>query len=186
MTAPTKIKERGQKTHPTDVLEKDEVELRLEKALFGDGAGFLESLTREQPHEAGPLSRREDIDVEELGAEDDQEGLDDVADEDVCITGLERLNLSDSSDSCSSSTLAQDNSLLQSRKTLNAQSPSALLYVDSRHGTTATTTVSPSPLQPTLDYVNSAIQKMTTWSVGESTYNDFVDNTNVFTQRLTG
>ncbi|KAK5206160.1 U3 snoRNP protein [Exophiala xenobiotica] len=81
--APTKIKERGQKTLPTDVLEKDEVELRLEKALFGDDAGFLKSLTREHPHAAGQLSRREDTDFEEFGTEDDQEELDDVADEDL-------------------------------------------------------------------------------------------------------
>jgi hypothetical protein len=89
MMAPTKIKERGQKTLPTDVLEKDEVELRLEKALFGDDAGFLESLTREQPPEAEQLSRREDTDFEGFGSEDDQEELDDVADEDVGTTGIE-------------------------------------------------------------------------------------------------
>ncbi|KAK5239701.1 U3 snoRNP protein, partial [Exophiala xenobiotica] len=81
--APTKIKERGQKTLPADVLEKDEVELRLEKALFGDDAGFLKSLTREQPHEAGQLSRGEDTGFEGFGTEDDQEELDDVADEDL-------------------------------------------------------------------------------------------------------
>jgi hypothetical protein len=169
MMAPTKIKEQDQKTLPTDVLEKDEVELRLEKALFGDDAGFLESLTREQPHEAGQLRRREDTDFEGFGTEDDQEELDDVADEDVCITGIERLNLSNSCNSYSSWTLAQDNFLPQSPKTSNAQSTSILLYVDSRHGTTATTTASQSHLRTTLDCVNCAIQKMTTWSVGEST-----------------
>jgi hypothetical protein len=186
MMAPTKIKERDQKTLPTDVLEKDEVELRLEKALFGDDAGFLKSLTREQPPEAGQLSRREDTDFEGFGAEDDQDELDDVADEDVCITGIERLTLSDSSNSCSSSTLAQDNFLPQSPKTSNVQSPSIILYVVSRHGTTATTTASPSHWRTTLDCVNCAIQKMTTWSVGESTYSGFVDNTNVFIQHPNG
>ncbi len=80
MPAPTK-----QRKEPkgTEALPKDDIELRLEKALFGDDAGFLESLKATQVQEDRSLSRIRDEDDE--GEEAFDEGLTGVADEDVRI-----------------------------------------------------------------------------------------------------
>lgn len=65
-----------------EVLEKDETEQKLEKLIFGDEAGFLESLRSR--HTGKELLRRSSSDEfgEEQGEGDDPEG---VADEDVCV-----------------------------------------------------------------------------------------------------
>ena len=60
-------------------FEKDEAERRLEKLLFGDEAGFLEAL--QQRTYGQSLARVHDNDSQHENAED---GLDQVADEDVC------------------------------------------------------------------------------------------------------
>ena len=87
MPAPTKQKAQDKTIRVTDALPKDDVELRLEKALFGDDAGFLESLTRDAAHDDRALTRRKKDGVEEL--EDDVDGgISDVADEDVGTTTL--------------------------------------------------------------------------------------------------
>lgn len=85
MEAPTRIlKQTGNKT-PVETVEKDEVELRLEKALFGDDAGFLASLTRSDAQESNARSRRADDALDQPEA-DYGEQLSDLADDDVCIS----------------------------------------------------------------------------------------------------
>lgn len=81
--APTRRRKENERSQPTDILEKDEVELRLEKALFGDDAGFLESLKRNEAGRAQALIQYRD--PEKGGPSDEEEdgGLSDVADEDV-------------------------------------------------------------------------------------------------------
>jgi hypothetical protein len=82
MPAPTRVTSQ-KNSNPADVLAKDDVELRLEKALFGDDAGFLESLKRNQVQEGRSLAKYED-NASEQSLEDEADGeLDDVADEDV-------------------------------------------------------------------------------------------------------
>lgn len=91
------------------MLEKDETELRLEKLLFGDEAGFLDSLRTESRSQTRALvadpSQKSDVDT-------DEEDLDEVADEDV------RAQLSPTScshlfsHSCSSSILGLVHCLL--------------------------------------------------------------------------
>lgn len=76
--APTR--RRSQKK--TQTPEKDDVELRLEKALFGDDAGFLDSLSAAKHSEGKALAiygSDEGSDAASDGAED----LGDVPDEDV-------------------------------------------------------------------------------------------------------
>lgn len=80
MPAPTRVTTREKGKQLTDALPKDDVELRLEKALFGDNAGFLESLKRNQVEEERSLARRESN--EEKDSVED-EGSDGTADEDV-------------------------------------------------------------------------------------------------------
>ncbi|KAJ9605248.1 U3 snoRNP protein [Cladophialophora chaetospira] len=70
MPAPTRPAAR-EKNPPTDALPKDDIELRLEKALFGDDAGFLASLKRNQAEEDLSLTRHAGGD-EESAAEDTQ------------------------------------------------------------------------------------------------------------------
>lgn len=88
MQAPTRPRRPGNKPLPTDVLEKDETELRLEKALFGDDAGFLDSLQpRETPNDLSLARTKRPEDEDAEGDEDDDnEGLSDVVDEEVSIS----------------------------------------------------------------------------------------------------
>ncbi|KIW14534.1 hypothetical protein PV08_07318 [Exophiala spinifera] len=85
MAAPTKLRKRDEKRNPTDTLEKDEVELRLEKALFGDNAGFLSSLAAAKPRqeEGALVPAYDESDDEDARLEDEQDDLNDVADEDL-------------------------------------------------------------------------------------------------------
>jgi hypothetical protein len=65
-----------------DELPKDDIELRLEKTLFGDDAGFLEALSAErygQGKELQTYDKGSDDSVLSDGSDD----LADVADEDV-------------------------------------------------------------------------------------------------------
>ena len=68
----------GDVTHESQ--EKDETEQRLEKLLFGDEAGFLESL--HAPSKTRQLIRRRDSAGSQSNVEEDAD-LDGVADEDV-------------------------------------------------------------------------------------------------------
>ena len=62
---------------PSDgMAEKDEFELELERRVFGDDAGFLESLTSYRQGEAALGSESADEGLQR--AEDDLEGLDDA------------------------------------------------------------------------------------------------------------
>lgn len=80
MPAPTRLTDR---TQPPVELPKDDVELRLEKALFGDDAGFLASLQRQETAEDWSLTRHaEDGFNVDDNAEDD---LSDAANDDVGI-----------------------------------------------------------------------------------------------------
>ncbi|KEF54439.1 uncharacterized protein A1O9_09606 [Exophiala aquamarina CBS 119918] len=84
MQAPTRIKKQSEKkSKVTDNLEKDEVELRLEKALFGDDAGFLESLKRQDVTHDRSLVHLKDDASEDSEVEDGDGGLSDVPDEDL-------------------------------------------------------------------------------------------------------
>jgi hypothetical protein len=76
--APTRRKSR----QAVDVAEKDDVELRLEKALFGDDAGFLDSLSAAKYGEGKELDLY-DSDNDHDGDADGDLDLADVADEDV-------------------------------------------------------------------------------------------------------
>ncbi|KIW80335.1 hypothetical protein Z517_06950 [Fonsecaea pedrosoi CBS 271.37] len=77
----------------TEVLEKDDTELRLEKALFGDHAGFLNSLTRDQIEEDRSLVPRKHGKDDESEEDDADGGLSHVADEDLFFldTGADQL-----------------------------------------------------------------------------------------------
>ncbi|OAL31691.1 hypothetical protein AYO20_08084 [Fonsecaea nubica] len=77
----------------TEVLEKDDTELRLEKALFGDDAGFLNSLTRDQIEEDRSLVPRKHGKDDESEEDDADGGLSHVADEDLFFldTGADQL-----------------------------------------------------------------------------------------------
>ena len=79
-TAPLKSKRRV----ATDALEKDETELRLEKALFGDDAGFLQAL-KTPTAAAGEyaLQRIRHGSNEESVLDGENEELGDVPDEDL-------------------------------------------------------------------------------------------------------
>ena len=57
MPAPTRVVTQNSKDAVAAELPKDDVELRLEKALFGDDAGFLESLKRYRSQEDRVLAR---------------------------------------------------------------------------------------------------------------------------------
>lgn len=91
MAHPTRL--RGDKSKPAqhDAFEKDEVELRLEKAVFGDDAGFLESLQRHDSAANKALTRLDERESEPEDSEDIEDGdggLSDVADEDVSLLNL--------------------------------------------------------------------------------------------------
>lgn len=85
MVAPTQLKKRSETKTVTDNLEKDDVELRLEKTLFGDDAGFLQSLTKHELRDDRALVPRKVRTEEDNDEEDGEEDLEDVADEDVSI-----------------------------------------------------------------------------------------------------
>ncbi|KIW99038.1 uncharacterized protein Z519_00701 [Cladophialophora bantiana CBS 173.52] len=93
MQAPKRLKKRAEGQSPAEVLEKDDTELRLEKALFGDDAGFLKSLRRDLPQEDLSLVRREHGNADEFQEDGADGGLSDVADEDLFFldTGADRL-----------------------------------------------------------------------------------------------
>lgn len=68
-----------------DSIEKDKTELELEKLVFGDEAGFQEGIsTYEQKYHTTEhgLVGGEYLDNDQIGQ--DQEGLEDVDDVDVC------------------------------------------------------------------------------------------------------
>lgn len=78
--APTRRQQKP--SHATDILEKDETELRLERALFGDEAGFLESLTTAR-HDENRALQVYGSDSDAAGDDSTSENLEDVPDEDV-------------------------------------------------------------------------------------------------------
>ena len=79
-SAPTRRREPSKQA--TDVLEKDDIELRLEKALFGDDAGFLDALTTHRADYAKVLQRVGSASDGSQGEDSDEE-LADVPDEDL-------------------------------------------------------------------------------------------------------
>ena len=85
--APTRLRSDSAKKEATETLEKDDVELRLEKALFGDDAGFLESLTRQVVQDDRAPARSRQAEVGDSGDDDDNGGEEEdfsgVPDEDV-------------------------------------------------------------------------------------------------------
>jgi U3 small nucleolar RNA-associated protein 18 len=60
--------------------EKDETEKRLEKLIFGDEAGFLESIKSHQPENTQPILADE---WEDHPEDQDEDDLDNVPDGDV-------------------------------------------------------------------------------------------------------
>ena len=80
MPAPTRVAAIDKRDVTNEALPKDDVELRLEKALFGDDAGFLESLKRPQGAEDRSLARRGSS--EERDSVEDEES-DGAVDDDV-------------------------------------------------------------------------------------------------------
>ena len=82
-SAPTRRRERKPNPLATDVLEKDDTELRLEKALFGDDAGFLNSLTAQRWGEDRELQRVRSGSEPSSDDEAEEDDLADVPDEDL-------------------------------------------------------------------------------------------------------
>ena len=82
-SAPTRRREPRKDTVASDVLEKDDTELRLEKALFGDDAGFLKSLIAQRWGEDRELQRVGSGSEPTSGIEAEEEDLADVPDEDL-------------------------------------------------------------------------------------------------------
>ena len=82
-SAPTRRRDTKTDTIVTDIPGKDDTELRLEKALFGDDAGFLKSLTTQRWGEDGDLQRTSH--GSEPGSDDEgkEEDLAGVPDEDL-------------------------------------------------------------------------------------------------------
>ena len=72
---------RRQQQLAVDATTKDETELRLEKALFGDTAGFLDSLSAARYGEGKALQLYDSHSDDEVVSND--EDLSDVPDEDV-------------------------------------------------------------------------------------------------------
>ena len=69
--------------------EKDDAEKKLERMLFGDDEGFQGALTAQRGNGLTALVAQSDEDISddaenEDGDEDDDEGLENVADSDVC------------------------------------------------------------------------------------------------------
>lgn len=189
MVAPTEAKTSDGPTNPTDALEKDAIELRLEKALFGDDAGFLDSLKRTQTgkDETGAVIRYGVSDNEDEEGAEDPDHLSDVADDDVGTQKTQcRHAVTDFQSSYFFLMPAPGSSLQRCRKTLKKPNHSISLREASPHGTIATTIESPFPLPPTLDCGNYETRKMTTWSVEENTSSDSVDSMNDYIRRQSG
>ncbi|OAP61919.1 hypothetical protein AYL99_04122 [Fonsecaea erecta] len=93
MQAPKRLKKGAEVKIQAEVLEKDETELRLEKALFGDEAGFLESLKRDQVQDDRSLVRRKRGKDDQSEEDEADGGLSDVADGDLFFldSGADRL-----------------------------------------------------------------------------------------------
>ncbi|KIW62853.1 hypothetical protein PV04_09745 [Phialophora macrospora] len=92
MPAPTRVTTRKD-GNPANVLPKDDIELRLEKALFGDDAGFLESLKRNQGQAGWSLAQYQG-NADGQSVEDEADGeMGDIADEDLFFldTGANEL-----------------------------------------------------------------------------------------------
>ena len=82
--APTRRLSRPKATGLEQQLEKDDAELRLEKVLFGDDAGFLESLKALRGTDRALQRGRSDSDSDQAVEEaEDQDDLNDVPDEDL-------------------------------------------------------------------------------------------------------
>lgn len=140
--APTKLKKSNGPKNPTDALEKDAIELRLEKALFGDDAGFLDSLTRTQTgeDETGAVIRYGVSDHEDEEGAEDPDHLSDVADNDVGTQKTQcRHAVTDFQFSYFFLMPAPVSSLQRCRKTLKKPNHSISLRAASLHGMTATT-----------------------------------------------
>lgn len=75
---------RRQQRQDADAIAKDETELRLEKALFGDTAGFLDSLSAVRYGEGKALRLYNSESDDNAGSND--EDLGDVPDEDVSLS----------------------------------------------------------------------------------------------------
>ena len=71
-----------------EALQKDETEQKLEKLIFGDEPGFLDSL---RSHGAGKEVLRREASDELEEEEEDGDNLEGVADEDVCAVTLLRI-----------------------------------------------------------------------------------------------
>lgn len=76
------------------VLEKDDTERQLEKILFGDQAGFLDSLNKTAQDEDRMLARIPGAEYGER-SEDEDEGMEDVADEDLFFLDAGNTDLPD-------------------------------------------------------------------------------------------
>jgi U3 small nucleolar RNA-associated protein 18 len=74
---------RSRRRHAdVDVLEKDDTELRLEKALFGDEAGFLDSISAARHNEGKEVQTYGGESEDDVLSEEDED-LADVPDEDL-------------------------------------------------------------------------------------------------------
>ena len=169
-------------------MEKDEVEMKLEKMVFGDKAGFHEGL---KSHRDASTDLRDLVDGDRQQAQDglgegNLEGLDDT---DVCKVQLPiGLAFAQRPSSCFSSTplrpLCMSQTFYPNRiqtKTRRRQTAAT-----PRHGLIATTNVLSSPWPPTLDCGNSGLLNLRTWSMGRSTVNDYAVNSSDYTQSRTG
>lgn len=132
----SKAPTRRQQRQDVDVTAKDETELRLEKALFGDTAGFLDSLSAARYGE-GKALKLYDSESDDNAANSD-ENLSDVPDEDVSpLSSMPPLDLTFGS--FSSSTQALDLCLPLSPTRMAKMRPQSLHIVPEQFGTTATT-----------------------------------------------
>ncbi|KAK5956667.1 U3 snoRNP protein [Knufia fluminis] len=77
-----------------EVLEKDDTERQLEKILFGDQAGFLDSLNKTAQDDDKALTRIPG-DEDEGESQDEDEGMEDVADEDLFFLDAGTTDLPD-------------------------------------------------------------------------------------------
>lgn len=77
-----------------EVLEKDDTERQLEKILFGDQAGFLDSLNKTAQEDDRTLARIPGADDGDE-TQDEDEGMEDVADEDLFFLDAGTTDLPD-------------------------------------------------------------------------------------------
>ena len=151
MDHPTRLKgpSDSRQRPVVDAIPKDDVELRLEKALFGDDLGFLDSLKKRVSDEDHALIRHMSQDSEASGNEED-EGLSDIPDENVWNPTMNVYH--DQSDQSFSSSLSIPIPLLSqplSHENLNRLPPSSMIQKQRRLGMTVMMTASPCPLLPT-------------------------------------